>query len=79
MIDHIHILCGIGAIGSPNIIDEDNDACVVQMQMRYIKTNYTKHISPKLFYPHQLHKKVERLVSCKQNHTTRNLTFYVIL
>jgi hypothetical protein len=24
------------------------------MQMRYIKTNYTKHISLKLFYPHEL-------------------------
>jgi hypothetical protein len=24
------------------------------MQTRYIKTNYTKHISLKLFYPHEL-------------------------
>jgi hypothetical protein len=24
------------------------------MQMGYIKTNYTKHIFPKLFYSHQL-------------------------
>jgi hypothetical protein len=24
------------------------------MQMGYVKTNYTKHISLKLFYPHQL-------------------------
>jgi hypothetical protein len=26
------------------------------MQMGYIKTNYTKHIFPKLFYPHELQK-----------------------
>jgi hypothetical protein len=25
------------------------------MQMWYIKTNYTKHISPKSCYPHELH------------------------
>jgi hypothetical protein len=29
-------------------------AYVVEMQMGYIKTNYIKHISPKLFYPHRL-------------------------
>jgi hypothetical protein len=25
------------------------------MHTAYIKTNYIKHISPKLFYPHELH------------------------
>jgi hypothetical protein len=59
MIDHIQILCGIGAIGSPTIIYEDNDACVAQMQTWYAKTNYTKYISPNLFYPHQLQKSGE--------------------
>jgi hypothetical protein len=54
MIDHIQISCGIGAIGSPTTIYEDNAACVAQMQTRYVNTNYIKHISPKLFYPHQL-------------------------
>jgi hypothetical protein len=54
MIDHIQISCGIGAIRSPTIIYEDNAACVAQMQIGYVKTNYMKHISPKLFYPHQL-------------------------
>jgi hypothetical protein len=53
MIDHIHISCGIGAFGSPIIIYEDNAACVAQMQMRHIETNYTTHISPKK-YSHQL-------------------------
>jgi hypothetical protein len=36
------------------IIFEDNAACVAQMQTGYMKTNYTKHISSKLFYPHEL-------------------------
>jgi hypothetical protein len=43
MIDHIHIPCGMDAIGSPTIIYEDNAACVAQMQTEYIKTNYTNH------------------------------------
>jgi hypothetical protein len=38
----------------PTIIYEDNASCVAQIQMGYIKTNYTKHIFPKLFYPHEL-------------------------
>jgi hypothetical protein len=54
MIDHIRKSCGLGTIESPTIIYEDNAACVTQIQTRYIKTNYTKHISPKLFYPHEL-------------------------
>jgi len=37
---------------SPTIIYEDNTACVAQMDMGYIKSNITKHIAPKLFYPH---------------------------
>jgi hypothetical protein len=59
MIDHIQISCGIFAIGSPPIIYEDNVACVAQMQTRYVKTNYMEHISPKLFYSHQLQKSRE--------------------
>ena len=39
---------------SPTIIYEDNDACITQMQKKYIKSNITKHIAPKLFYPHEL-------------------------
>jgi hypothetical protein len=54
MIDHIHKSCGIGVTESPTIIYEDNTTCVTQMQTRYIKTNYTKRISPKLFYLHEL-------------------------
>jgi hypothetical protein len=54
VINHIETSCGIGALESPTIIYADNVACVAQMQIGYIKTNYTKHISPKLFYPHEL-------------------------
>jgi hypothetical protein len=54
MIDHIQKSCGIGAIESPTILYEDNAACVAQMQTRYIRINYTKYISSKLFYPHEL-------------------------
>jgi hypothetical protein len=41
MIGHIQKSCGLGAIES-------------RMQTGYIKTNYTKHISPKKNYPHEL-------------------------
>jgi hypothetical protein len=39
---------------SPTIIYENNVVCVTQMQTGYIKSNITKHIAPKLFYPHEL-------------------------
>jgi hypothetical protein len=54
VINHIETLCGIGALESSTIIYEDNDVCVAQMKTGYIKTNYMKHISLKLFYPHEL-------------------------
>ena len=54
MINHIQQSCGIGSIESPTIIYEDNSACVIQMQTGYIKSNITKHIVSKLFYPHEL-------------------------
>jgi hypothetical protein len=57
MVNHILTTCGIGSLDSPNIIYEDNSACVVQMDTGYIKSNINKHISPKLFYPHKLQEK----------------------
>jgi hypothetical protein len=33
---------------------EYNNACIAQMRVGYIKSNLTKHMAPKLFYPHQL-------------------------
>jgi hypothetical protein len=47
-------MCGMGALESPTIIYEDSAMCVAQMQTGYIKTNYMKHISLKLFCPHEL-------------------------
>jgi hypothetical protein len=68
MIDHIQKLCEIGIIESPTIIYGDNAAYVAQIQTGYIKTNYIKHISPKLFYPHELQEGGEisilRIKSC---------------
>jgi hypothetical protein len=72
VINHIEISCGIGALESPTIIYEDNVACVAQMQTRYIKTNYTKYISPKLFYPYELQE--HREISILQIKSCDNLT-----
>jgi hypothetical protein len=63
MIDHIHISCGIGVIGLAMIIYKDNTTRVAQMQMRYIKTNYMKHIYSELFYPHKLQESGEISIS----------------
>jgi hypothetical protein len=43
-----------GSIESPTIIYKDNWACVVQMETCHIRSNISKHIAPKLFYPHEL-------------------------
>ena len=59
MINHIQQLCDIGSITIPMIIYEDNSACIAQMNAGYIKSNITKHIAPKLFYPHELQKNGE--------------------
>ena len=59
MINHIIQSCGICAIETPTIIFEDNSACITQMESGYIKSNMTKHIIPKLFYPHELQKNGE--------------------
>ena len=59
MINHIIQSCGISALETPTIIFEDNAACVVQMESGYIKSNLMKHITPKLFYPHELQKNGE--------------------
>jgi hypothetical protein len=65
VINHIETLCGIGALESPTIIYEDNAACVAQIQIGYIKTNYTKHISPN--FTHVSSKSMGKLASCKPN------------
>jgi len=59
MINHIQQSCDIGVINPPTVIYEDNATWVTRMQTGYIKSNITKHISPKLFYPHELQQKGE--------------------
>jgi hypothetical protein len=54
VINYIQISCGIEPIGPPTIIYEDNVACIAQIQSGYVKSNVTKHIRPKLFYPHEI-------------------------
>jgi hypothetical protein len=63
MINHIQQSCDIGSITKPTIIYEDNSACIAQMNAGYIKSNITKHIAPKLLYPHELQKNGEIEIS----------------
>jgi ribosomal protein S24E len=59
MINHIQQSYGLGSIQALTIIYEDNAACITQMETCYIKSNINKHISYKLFYPHELQHKRE--------------------
>ena len=54
MIGHIQQTCGLNTIQTPTIMYEDNTACVARVEMGYVKSNLTKHISPKFFYAHEL-------------------------
>ena len=62
MINHIQQSCGLNTTNTPTIIYEDNVACVAQMQTGYVKSNLMKHINPKFFYAHELHKMNEIMV-----------------
>jgi hypothetical protein len=72
VINHIQILCGIELIRSPTIIYENNTACIAQMQSGYVKSNVTKHITSKFFYPHEL--QVNGKISILQTKSYDNLT-----
>jgi hypothetical protein len=72
VINHIQVLCGIESISSPIIIYEDNAACIAQMQSCYMKSNVTKHITPKLFYPHEL--QINGEINILQINSFNNLT-----
>jgi hypothetical protein len=54
VINNIQVSCGIELIGSPIIIYEDNAIYVARIQSGYVKNNVTKHITLKIFYPHEL-------------------------
>ena len=72
MVNHIQQSCGLNAIDTPTIIYEDNAACAVQMETGYIKSNITKHIAPKLFYPHEFQKEGE--INILQTKSCDNVT-----
>ena len=63
MSSHVLNTCGITIAPSPTIIYEDNKACIAQIQSGYIKSNVTKHISPKFFSTHELQKNEEIMVT----------------
>jgi hypothetical protein len=73
VINHIQVSCIIEPIGSPTIIYEDNVACIAQMQSCYVKSNVTKYITPKLFYPHEL--QVNGEISILQTKFTKSLPY----
>ena len=55
---HIQKICGLPLPEKvPTIPNEDNAACIAQLKGGYIKDDRTKHISPKLFFTHDLEKK----------------------
>jgi hypothetical protein len=72
VINHIQVSCGIEPIGSSTTIYEDNATCIAQMQLGYVKSNVTKHITHKLFYPHEL--QVNGEISIVQTKSCDNLT-----
>ena len=55
MTQHIRKTCDLSSSKlSPTTLYEDNMTCIAQIKGRYIKGDRTKHISPKLFYTHDL-------------------------
>ena len=55
MTHHIQETCGLSSQkDTAEILYEDNAACIAQLKGGYIKDNRTKHISPKLFFTHDL-------------------------
>jgi hypothetical protein len=57
MIQHIQEECGLESVKeNPKVIYKDNAACIAQNKEGYIKSDRTKHISPKFFSTHDLQK-----------------------
>ena len=55
MIQHIRDSSDLSPISNTTTtLYEDNAACIAQLKGGYIKGDRTKHISPKLFYTHEL-------------------------
>ena len=74
MIHHIQESCGLSSVkDKPTILFEDNAACIAQIKGGYIKGDRTKHISPKIFYTHELQKNGE--IDVQQIRSSDNLTY----
>ena len=57
MIQFIKERCGLEYDAKvPTVMFEDNAACIAQLKGGFIKGDRTKHISPKLFFTHDLQK-----------------------
>ena len=57
VIHYIKERCGLKCdVKIPTILFEDNAACIAQLRGGFIKGDRTKHISPKLFFTHDLQK-----------------------
>ena len=50
---------------------EDNDACIAQLKGGYVKGDWTKHISPKFFFTHDLQQNGE--IEVQQFRSSDNL------
>ena len=60
MIQHIQETCGLPSIrGNATKLHKNNVAYIAQIKWEFIKGDRTKHISPKLFYTHELQEKGE--------------------
>ena len=60
----------------PTIVYEDNAACIAQMKEGYIKGDKTKHISPKLFFMHDLQQNGN--INVQQIRSSDNLAYLFI-
>jgi hypothetical protein len=69
---HIQKICDLPLPEKvPTILYEDNAACIAQLKGGYIKGDRTKHISPKLFFTHDLEKKGD--IDVQQIRSSNNL------
>ncbi|XP_070013035.1 uncharacterized protein [Nicotiana sylvestris] len=63
---------GLGCDKRSSIFYKGNAACIAQLKRRFIKGDRTKHISPKLFYTHDLQKNGD--IDMQQIRSTDNPT-----
>ena len=60
----------------PTIVYEDNVACIAQLKEGYIKEDNAKHISPKLFFMHDLQQNGN--INVQQIRSSDNLAYLFI-